>query len=348
MVHILIATWGMVVLALHIDASLRTPLIECNPKVHPMAGALPSCFVVNFDCYRLGISGLMDEVKKEWERFDHGTVEKLQILHCSAMEVPTHIQQFHHLREIYAYNTTFVKWDANAALSGDHHPKLGSISIARSNMTGGLLPLGFHSKDFPSTVFGMYFVETNLKSLPDDLDSKWPRCAIYIENSLMTDVPPSLMRLRPPTLSLAGNPIRAAPKEIFESGIIQYTSLSRTLVRELPQNVSFVLSYATQLELMNTSISFFWAWIDPLAELALELSSTIFAGGSTYCFDLEKILSGTASTFSEPFQAGHSTLLMNASEANWDILRRAVDCTAMTEPTTPRLAYSDQLFALGA
>ncbi|KAF1783214.1 hypothetical protein GQ600_8088 [Phytophthora cactorum] len=122
MVHILIATWGMVVLALHIDASLRTQLIECNPKVHPMAGALPSCFVVNFDCYRLGISGLMDEVKKEWERFDHGTVEKLQILHCSAMEVPTHIQQFHHLREIYAYNTTFVKWDANAALSGDHHP----------------------------------------------------------------------------------------------------------------------------------------------------------------------------------------------------------------------------------
>ncbi|KAF1785457.1 Leucine-rich repeat domain, L domain-like [Phytophthora cactorum] len=247
----------------------------------------------------------MDEVKKEWERFDHGTVEKLQILHCSAMEVPTHIQQFHHLREIYAYNTTLLNGTPTLH-SQVITTQIGINFLARSNMTGGLLPLGLHSKDF-RVPFSEY-----------DLDSKWPRCAIYIENSLLTDVPPSLMRLQPSTLSLAGNPIRAAPKEIFESGIIQYT------ICELPQNVSFVLSYATQLELMNTSISFFWAWIDPLAELALELSSTIFAGGSTYCFDLEKILSGTASTFSEPFQAGHSTLLMNASEANWDILRRAL------------------------
>lgn len=69
-VQIMLAIWGIVILVLHIDASLRPPLLECNPKVHPMAGALPSCFVVNFDCYQLGISGLTDEVNKEWGRFE--------------------------------------------------------------------------------------------------------------------------------------------------------------------------------------------------------------------------------------------------------------------------------------
>ncbi|KAF4132548.1 hypothetical protein GN958_ATG18278 [Phytophthora infestans] len=173
------------------------------------------------------------------------------------MEVPPHIQRFRQLREVFVYNTTLVEWNASAALSSIHHPKWGSVTIARSNMTDGVLPLGLQSPEFPHTVFGVYLVETNLRSLPDDLDSKWPSCAVYIENSLLTAVPPSLMRLRPQTLSLDGNPIQAVPRELFEIGIIQYTSLSRTLLRELPQNVSFLLSYATQLELMDTRISFF-------------------------------------------------------------------------------------------
>ncbi|ETM33198.1 hypothetical protein L914_19531 [Phytophthora nicotianae] len=340
----LFAMWGVIVLALHVDASVRTPLIECDPKVNPMAGALPSCFTVNFDCYQLGLSGLMEEVEREWKRFDRNTVEKLQILHCPAMEMPIYIQKFQNLGEILVYNTTLVEWNANAALSGFHHPKLQSLSVARSNMTDGFLPPGLQSQEFPSTVFDICFAETNLRALSDDLDVKWPVCSIFIENSLLTAVPPSLLRLQLLTLSLSGNPIQTVPRELFEKGYTHDTRLSRTLVRELPQNVSFVLNYATQLVIMNTSISFFWSWIDPLAELALEISSsTIFAGGSTYCLDLEKILSGTASVFSEPFQPGHSTLLMNASEANWDILRQVVDCTTTTvaDHSMSNLAYWD-------
>eukprot|EP00644_Phytophthora_capsici_P011904 jgi/Phyca11/106426/e_gw1.12.667.1 len=60
-VHFLFFAWGIVILTLHTRATQQDPLLECSPKVYPMAGFLPACFAVEFDCYRMKISGGREE-----------------------------------------------------------------------------------------------------------------------------------------------------------------------------------------------------------------------------------------------------------------------------------------------
>lgn len=74
--HAVFAAWGLVVVSLHVHAAMKRPLFECAPKVHPMGNALPSCYVVNFNCYYLGISGTITQVEIAWSKFDRMTVTK--------------------------------------------------------------------------------------------------------------------------------------------------------------------------------------------------------------------------------------------------------------------------------
>lgn len=61
-VHCGFVMWGIVVLICHVQASLKTPLFECNPKVKPIfAGTGPACFAVEFNCHEID-SGTKDEV----------------------------------------------------------------------------------------------------------------------------------------------------------------------------------------------------------------------------------------------------------------------------------------------
>ncbi|KAF1785454.1 hypothetical protein GQ600_14481 [Phytophthora cactorum] len=55
---------------------------------------------------------------------------------------------------------------------------------AASKYDGGELPLGLQADDFPQSLEDIEFCVTNLISLPDDLDMKWPQYAsIYLEAS---------------------------------------------------------------------------------------------------------------------------------------------------------------------
>jgi hypothetical protein len=105
-------------LPLHVHASLQqSPPDECTPKVHPIAGSLPSCYSVEFDCHNLDMSGLREEVETEWARFDRRTAVKLRILHCRSLEVPDSFQDFVGLQESMIYNSTIASWEATAATS---------------------------------------------------------------------------------------------------------------------------------------------------------------------------------------------------------------------------------------
>lgn len=140
---------GVIVLVMHVYAAFQKPLVECNPQVHPMAGAVPSCFVVNFDCYELKISGKHNEVQTEWEKLDRNSAVKIRVLHCPTLEIPDSFKDFTRLRLVQVYNSTLLEWGDNAALTSSHHPELIELSVVRVNMTKGLLPLGFQSSDFP-------------------------------------------------------------------------------------------------------------------------------------------------------------------------------------------------------
>ncbi|KAF4134675.1 hypothetical protein GN958_ATG16147, partial [Phytophthora infestans] len=140
-VHCVFFAWGTVVLSLHVQASSKAPLVECSPKVYPMTGALPACFSVEFNCYKMGITGSIVDVLDQWKRFDHTTVVKLHVLHCPDLEIPTMFQELIRLCEIWIYNSTIRDWGPDAAVTNSCHPNLTVLSMIRTNMTDGLLPL---------------------------------------------------------------------------------------------------------------------------------------------------------------------------------------------------------------
>ncbi|ETP30937.1 hypothetical protein F442_20144 [Phytophthora nicotianae P10297] len=345
-VHYAFGAWGIVVLILHVHASMQTPLFECTPKVYPMAGALPSCYTVTFDCYCMGITGLKSDVKREWEGFDRITAVKLRILHCQSLEVPQSFQDFSGLEDVVVYNSTILEWGDTAALTNTNHPKMKQITILRVNMTGGSLPLGLQSLDFPKYLGQINFSETNLATLPDDLDAKWPpNSVVQLENSQLVAVPSGLVRLQPYYLALTGNPITSVPPELFE-GNVQYIFLGRTQLGELPENVTPIS--LTTLEITYTNISYFPSWIDPLVEVALDtfFYPLIVGGGSTYCSEVGKIMSGVTTNFNLSFRSDYSSLLMNASEPNWELLNLAVDCSPPLWKTQFSTDYFDATYGL--
>ncbi|KAG7379390.1 Centrosomal protein of 41 kDa [Phytophthora pseudosyringae] len=344
-VHYAFAAWGVVIFALHVHAAMQTPLYECTPKVYPMAGALPSCYTVSFDCDGMGFSGSRGEVKLGWDRFDRSTAVKLRILHCRSLEVPDIFQDFGILQEFVIYNSTIVDWGDAAAITNTHHPQLRQMTVARVNMTGGTLPLGFQSIDFPVNMIQMNFCETNLETLPDDLDAKWPAGSVVcLENSNLATVPLPLIRSQPYYLSVAGNPITELPPELFE-GNIGYIFVGNTQVNELPGSV--IPTTIATLDVTNTNISFFPSWIDAPVEAFLGQYPMLVAGGSAYCSDLEQITTGTSSEFRSSFQPEHSALLMNASQTNWEMLVQAVDCSPPLSSAQFSLASFDATYGLG-
>lgn len=202
---------------LHVQASLKTPLVECTPKVKPMAGAHPACFAVEFDCHKLGISGTKADVEAEWSKFDHSTVVKLHIMHCSALEMPELLQEFRQLRvldlQFDYYHLECVRCHNQFSL-----PRPRSVLPSPQQCHGRPPPTGTPVVRFPLQLTQIYFCKTNLQTLPDDLDLKWNAGSnIYVEASELTAVPQSLARLRPLYLSLAGNPIIELPAELLRA-----------------------------------------------------------------------------------------------------------------------------------
>ncbi|KAG6958650.1 hypothetical protein JG688_00010423 [Phytophthora aleatoria] len=198
-------------------------------------------------------------------------------------------------------------------------------------MTGGELPLGLQADDFPQSLEDIEFCVTNLISLPDDLDMKWPQYAsIYLEASQFLEVPQSLVRLAPYDLSLSSNPISTIPAELFESELVAYLSFGGTLISELPENVSKLSSSMYDIRVDNTNISFFWSWIDPVIESAgavlSDVPTTIVASNTPYCSDLQRIVDGEQASFSAPQYEGQSKYLSEPSQENWITLKQAVEC----------------------
>ncbi|KAE8980149.1 hypothetical protein PR003_g25074 [Phytophthora rubi] len=334
--HIMFGLWGLVVLSLHIHAAVQPTLSQCLLQVRPWAVAKPSCYLVGLNCHTLGITGKMDEVEEKWSEFDSFTVAQLLIRHCPELEMPDIVTTFHRLRNIKIYNTTILEWGESAAITNTNHPEMASLLVVRVNMTDGLLPAGFQSTDFPPTLYDFEFCVTNLRMIPDDLDTKWPMYSIIqLEYSQLTVVPPALARLEPIYLVLDGNPLLEVPPEIFEVQGMTFLSLSNTKLVELPRNVTNLSADLSWIFVGHTQISFFWEWADPLVMRMQTQSRPWIAGPSPYCDDLAKIENGTATAFRVPLLPEYSQTLMDPSEANRPVLRLGVLC----DPTITGLFY---------
>ncbi|KAG3078146.1 hypothetical protein PC122_g12817 [Phytophthora cactorum] len=284
----------------------------------------------------LGISGTLDKVQEKWREFDASTVVQLLIRHCPALEVPDIFSDFSGLRGIKVYNTTIVDWSDSAAITLANHPGMSSLILVRVNMTNGLLPAGLQSSDFPPTLYDIEICVTNLRTLPEDLDSKWPQAAlIQVEYSHLTTVPAVLPRLQPYYLAVTGNPITELPPEIFEVDGMLYLGISEMNIHELPRNVTHLSSDLSWIFIGETSISFFWAWVDELVIRMKGRANPWLAGPTPYCDDFEKILNGTASAFRVPLLPEYSQTMMDPSEENRPVLQKSVRC----DPTIEGLFY---------
>ncbi|KAL4101577.1 hypothetical protein PRIC1_005329 [Phytophthora ramorum] len=213
-------------------------------------------------------------------------------------------------------------------------------------MTDGVLPAGFQSTDFPKKVNDIEFCVTNLREIPVDLDTKWLQgMIIQVEYSKLTTLPLAIANLHPLYLFLTGNPITEIPPEAFEVEGMIYLGVSETDIYELPRNVAKVSASLNLIEIGNTEISFFWPWADQLVE-RVENPALFVAGVTPYCEGLEKIENGVADDFPTQPSTEYSTILMNASEANIQVISRAVDCTRLEKEPFYPLAYEDSINAL--
>ncbi|KAK1928575.1 hypothetical protein P3T76_015939 [Phytophthora citrophthora] len=331
LVHLLFAGWGVLVLGLHIQASLQPELAQCTLQVHPWAVSEPACYLAVLDCYRLGISGKRDEVVAKWSEFDRSSVVTLVIRHCTTLEVPDMIREFHQTSGIKIYNSTINEWSASAAITNTNHPDIGFLFLVRVNMTDGVLPSGLHDKDFPTKLYDIEMCHTNLKELPEDLDSIWMvGTMIYIEYSQLTSVPLSITNLNPYYLAVTGNPISELPPEIFEIPDMLY------LGSALPRSVTNLSPILHLIFITDTNVSYFWPWIDLMVDTLV-----ILMGGSTYCAELEKITSGEVDTFSVLPSPEYSVMLTDASEDNWGVLINTINCAISYAATFYPLAFED-------
>ncbi|KAG1691617.1 hypothetical protein DVH05_026780 [Phytophthora capsici] len=334
--HWVFGIWGFLVLGLHIQASTQPTLPQCLMQVRPWAVSRTSCYLAGLDCYALGINGEKDEVEDKWSKFDSSTVVQLLVRHCPKLEIPDLFAEFHQLRNIKIYNSTIVEWGDSAAITQTNHPAMASLFIVRTNMTDGLLPTGLQSVDSPHTLYDIEICATNLRELPDDLDTKWPLNAILqVEYSQLTVVTPALHRLEPYYLALTGNPIHEIPPEVFEVQGMLFLSISNMNLHQLPQNVTQLSTELSWIFIGDTNISFFWEWTDELVERMKGRANPWLAGPSPYCDDLEKIQNGTATSFSVPLTPEYSQTLMDPSEANRNVILKAVRC----DPTIEGLFY---------
>ncbi|KAG7376227.1 Centrosomal protein of 41 kDa [Phytophthora pseudosyringae] len=345
-VHLIFLLWGLVVLGLHIQASVQPGLPQCVLQVRTWAVSRPSCFFLCLDCYQLGISGFVDEVDSNWREFDGSTVAILLIKHCPLLDVPDVFNEFHQLISIKVYNSTILAWKDSAAITNSNHPGFLALMLARVNMTDGLLPAGLQSSDTPYNLYDFEFCVTNLRAVPDDLDTKWNAGSmVFMEYSQLEEVPPAVLRIMPYYLSLVGSPISELPHEIFEIEGMTDLAIGYTNIHELPERVTQLSTTLTTIYMHETNVSYFWSWADQLinSDNSRWMSRPLLAGGSAYCDDLERISSGPADVFHALPSPQYSVHLMDPANAiNGGSIWSWVDCSpAISGQTAP-------LFALAA
>ncbi|TMW65382.1 hypothetical protein Poli38472_008024 [Pythium oligandrum] len=263
-----LALWGLVVLGLHVHAQTQRDISQCLVQVHPWTATQPACVLLAIDCHLNNVRGYPDDIAPFWALVDPTTVTRIVIRHCPELHMPSKLQEFNRLDTLKLYNSSIVDWSDAAALTGQHHPVVTSLFFVRVNFPDGQLPPGMVSSDFPRSAFDFEFAITNLRSLPDDLDTKWSLgTTIYIEVSQLDHYPSVLTRLGPTSLSLAANRLTEFPVETLQIPGLTFVSFAANPISTLetiPYTDVIDIGVVTALKLMETNISSLPQWLDPL------------------------------------------------------------------------------------
>lgn len=260
----------------------------CWQIMRPWFATKLACSVYEVDCSRLhsgrGALGNASEVEAVLRKLQPSSVAALLFTHCPGLEVPPIIREYNHLLSIDIYNSTLLAWPAEAALTHATNPLTVSLSFVRVHFSGGALPAGVTSDDFPDGLFDVEISTTNLADLPSDLDTKWNRMTkLFVENSALTHFPATLTRLRAEKLSLEGNAIAALPDELFLDEVDQrymVLALSKNPLAALPA-AGGAQAAITYLHVHNTNVTVFPDWV--YDKLAAGDVTQIYAHDTPFC-----------------------------------------------------------------
>ncbi|KAF1333301.1 hypothetical protein FI667_g2933, partial [Globisporangium splendens] len=168
------------------------------------------------------------------------------------------------------FSSSTTEWSVDSALTCTSHPNLEALLIARVNTTNGELPPGLLSPEFPLMLADVEMSAANLRTLPDDLDTKWPPgTKLKFEYSAFTSIPDAVMRLLPILVSFCGNPIDEIPADLFAVESTRHLHLGdNQKLKAFPANTTMSTSLG-QFHLQRTQIAFFPSWLDPVVNATL-------------------------------------------------------------------------------
>ncbi|TMW65386.1 hypothetical protein Poli38472_008028 [Pythium oligandrum] len=349
-IHAGFALWGATVLVFHLYAETQENLEQCLMQVRPWTASKPACTLLIMDCHIDNVPGLAEDIIPQWEIADEATVTRIVIRHCPQLHMPTRIKAFPQLYAIKIYNSTIAEWEDDAALTNTHHSGFSTLLMVRTNFTDGQLPPGIMSKDFPQLLYDIEFQITNLKDLPDDLDTSWlVGSYLYFENCQFDHIPPVLHRIAPNQLSMAFNRFTSFPFDVFQIDGLSYLSLAGNPIDTLsktPYEDVVDVGTVTRFYLLETNISFIPRWLDPLITRMTDRPS-ILIRGSPFCQHVDEIAAGSRTQFPEvdTMPSNELSKVMSSTKAKLDALENQVSCSFPDVLFYP-YSYEDKWYGL--
>ncbi|KAJ0397120.1 hypothetical protein P43SY_009402 [Pythium insidiosum] len=218
------------------------------------------------------------------ESLDPRYIANIAIRHCHDMEIPPAFQSLPHVMGFKTYNTSIAAWPTSASLTQTTHPAIKFAFFIRTNFSNGELPPGLRSTPFPSRLYDVEFVATNLRVLPDDLDTVWHRqMNLFFELcSDMRHFPPALARLDPLVLTMAGTPVQHLPIALLESSHLYLLNMRNTSITDIDDDWDSSTTALVSLCLEYSLLARVLRWITPEFRKLVN----VFAKGTPVCLDV--------------------------------------------------------------
>jgi hypothetical protein len=289
--HAVLIFWGIALAGIHTYATSQPLLTGCLVPVRPWFYVHASCAVFQFDCHLRGSNGNRFDTSGALMELSPAMTMYVTFCHCRALEIPHSIQSFRNLLGIKIYNATLSDWPADAAVRADYHVSLRLITMVRISFPheGHGLPDGLLHPKFPPTVADMNVCVSNLKHLPSDLDSVWPRgLSLLLEMSRFDSFPDVLIRMDLSAISLNGNRLSSVPvaKMLLPDRRLRILSVGGNPIVDLDHNETKI----------NLPPAFYWLIIDLnehlttpplwLTDPSVITRLWLIAGGTPVCEDI--------------------------------------------------------------
>ncbi|GAB9464117.1 hypothetical protein Gpo141_00001558 [Globisporangium polare] len=298
-VHTLLLLWAIAVGVIHLVA-VKTSFgtgeeFGCKLSTQPWFSTRFSCAVLEINCNRQKelFGGVAIELGRIMETLEDGSLGSLIISHCPQLSVPPQLQHFSSLLSMEVYNSTIVAWPRASALTQQHHPAIGLLTLVRCNMSE--LPEGVLA-DHPRALTDITIVASNLTTLPQDLDVRWLGVSsLLIEQGQFKELPATVARMASLIrLSFVGNEIATIADDVFIDSMQLYVlALSGNPLTTVPVYVGSVVNFKT-LYLDHTRVTQLPKWA--ITEAFLEAVLWVAVDQTPYCSDRAKVGATDASS----------------------------------------------------